>query len=82
MEEAISVENRITSDSRIMGGEPCIRNLRIPVAMIIDSLADGMAVEEILRELPALEEEDIRASLRYAAYRIREEIYPLKQATP
>ena len=79
MEEGIRVENRITSDPKIMRGEPCIRNLRIPVAMIIDSLADGMTIEEILRELPALDEEDIRASLRYAAYRIREEIYFLKE---
>ncbi len=50
-----------------MGGVPCIRGLRIPVATVVAMVADGMAEAEILRAYPDLEPEDIREALRYAA---------------
>lgn len=46
-------------------GEPCIRGTRIPVAIVLGSLADGMSVDEILREYPQLAPEDIQAAVRY-----------------
>lgn len=58
---------RITVDARQMGGVPCIRGLRIPVATVLRMLAAGLREEEILAEYPDLEHDDIRESLRYAA---------------
>lgn len=68
---------RITCDPAVMQGQPCIRNLRIPVAMIFDSLADGMTEEEIRRELPLLEPADFRAAYAFASARACEEIVPV-----
>ena len=64
--------NRITINPRQMGGVPCIRGLRIPVATVVGMVADGMATEEILRSFPDLEKEDIRESLQYAAETLTE----------
>jgi uncharacterized protein (DUF433 family) len=58
---------RITVDPNQMGGVPCIRGLRIPVATVLRMLADRMAEGEILDQYPDLESEDIRETLRYAA---------------
>jgi len=69
--------NRITINSRQMGGVPCIRGLRIPVATVVGMVADGMTMEEILRSFPDLEKEDIRESLQYAAEALRERELPL-----
>ena len=55
-----------------MGGMPCVRHLRIPVATIVDMVADGMTPAEILHAYPDLEQEDVRQSLRYAAEAVRE----------
>jgi len=46
---------RITVDPRQMGGVPCIRSLRMPVATVVGMVADGMTVDEILKEHPTLE---------------------------
>ena len=59
--------SRITVDGNQMGGVPCIRGLRIPVATVLRMLAGGMAERDIVAEYPDLEAEDIRESLRYAA---------------
>ena len=59
--------SRITIDDAQCGGRPCIRNLRIRVIDILDLLASGADFEEILRDYPPLEMDDIRASLDYAA---------------
>ena len=64
---------RIVVDPDIHHGEPCIRGTRIPVTMIVGSLADGMAFADILREYPLLTEEDIRAALAYAAEVLEDE---------
>jgi uncharacterized protein (DUF433 family) len=52
-------------------GEPCIKGTRVPVAMIVGSLADGMSWEEVLAAYPQLELDDIRAALAYAAETVR-----------
>ena len=57
---------RIVSDPRLHHGEPCIRGTRIPVALLVGSLAD-VSVEEMLKLYPQLTREDIQAALRYAA---------------
>jgi uncharacterized protein (DUF433 family) len=59
--------NRVTIDSEQCGGQPCIRGLPIRVSDVLDLLADGLSVEEILKEMPDLEREDIYAYLRYAS---------------
>ena len=67
---------RITVDPRQMGGVPCIRGLRIPVATVVEMVADGMRDEEILAAYPDLEAGDIREALRYAAVAVREREIP------
>jgi uncharacterized protein (DUF433 family) len=61
-----------------MGGQPCIRGLRIPVATVVAMVADGMSREEILAAYPDLEPADIAEALRYAAEAVRERELPLK----
>jgi uncharacterized protein (DUF433 family) len=68
---------RITVDPNKMGGVPCIRGLRIPVATVVDMVADGMTDTEILEAYPDLAHEDIREALRYAAEAVRERELPL-----
>jgi uncharacterized protein (DUF433 family) len=60
-----------------MGGVPCIRGLRIPVATVVGRIADGMTEEGILRAYPDLEPEDLQGALRYAAEAVRERELPL-----
>lgn len=69
---------RITVDPAKMGGMPCIRGLRIPVATVVAMVADGMTVEEITTELPDLEEEDVAEALHFAAEALRERQLPLR----
>lgn len=69
--------DRITVRADQMGGVPCIRGLRIPVATIVGMVADGMASEEILAAYPDLEPADIEQALRYAADAVRERELPL-----
>ncbi|RZN44124.1 MAG: DUF433 domain-containing protein [Methanophagales archaeon ANME-1-THS] len=64
-------------DPEVMGGQPCIRGLRIPVSLIIKLIASGKKIEEILEDYPELEEEDIRQSLEYAAWTVSEKILPV-----
>ena len=71
---------RITVDPDKMAGVPCIRGLRIPVATIVEMVAEGIDAEEILRAYPDLEPEDIREALRYAAVAVREREIPLLSA--
>lgn len=70
---------RITVEAGKMGGQPCIRGLRIPVASVIAMVADGMTVDEILTEFPDLERDDIAEALRYAAEAVRERELPLRR---
>jgi len=68
---------RITVNSDQMGGVPCIRSLRIPVATVVGMIAEGMSEEEILQAYPDLEQEDIPEALHYAAEAVRERQLPL-----
>ena len=70
--------DRITADPIHMGGIPCIRGLRIPVATIIGLLAEKMTNKEILEAYPDLEQEDINQALRFAAYMTKEKEIPIK----
>jgi uncharacterized protein (DUF433 family) len=72
---------RITVEANKMGGIPCIRGLRIPVATVVGMVADGMGEEEILKAFPDLEREDIRQALCYAAEAVRERELPLVSTT-
>ena len=71
---------RITFDSKVMGGKPCIRGLRVTVGTIIGLLASGKNVKQILQAYSYLEEEDVHEALSYAAWRVEEIEQPLKIA--
>jgi uncharacterized protein (DUF433 family) len=60
-----------------MGGQPCIRGLRIPVATVVAMVADGMSVDEIVAALPDLTPEDVSEALHDAAAALQERIVPL-----
>jgi uncharacterized protein (DUF433 family) len=68
---------RITVHANQMGGVPCIRGLRIPVATVVGMIAEGMSHPEILSAYPDLTEEDIREALTFAAEALRERELPL-----
>jgi uncharacterized protein (DUF433 family) len=68
---------RITVNPKQMGGMPCLRGLRIPVATVVAMVADGMTETEILSAYPDLEREDLAEALRYAADAVRERELPL-----
>jgi uncharacterized protein (DUF433 family) len=69
---------RITVEPDKMGGVPCIRGLRIPVATVVGMVAEGMTVDEILADYPDLEADDVRDALRSAAEAARERELPLQ----
>ena len=64
-----------------MGGMPCIRSMRIPVATVVGMVADGMTKAEMLEAYPDLEEEDIAEALRFAAEAVSERELPLVKAS-
>ncbi|HIC92699.1 MAG TPA: DUF433 domain-containing protein [Anaerolineae bacterium] len=65
--------DRITFDPNVMGGRACIRGMRITVSLIVNLVANGMTIEEIIDEYPDLEPEDIQQALRYAAWATAED---------
>ncbi|WP_040491097.1 DUF433 domain-containing protein [Ilumatobacter nonamiensis] len=69
---------RITTSPDKMGGVPCIRDLRFPVATVVAMIADGMTNDEILREHPDLELGDISEALHHAALAVQERKLPLR----
>lgn len=66
--------DRITFDTAVMGGRACIRGIRITVALVVNLVANGMSTDDIIREYPNLESEDIRQALQYASALANEEI--------
>ena len=68
---------RITVRADQMGGVPCIRGLRIPVATVVKLLAAGYGESEILRDYPDLQPEDIREALAFAAEAVDERQLPV-----
>ena len=77
MENPCMKFTRVTVDPSQMGGEPCIRGLRIPVATVVGMVADRMAEKEILQAFPDLDTDDIYEALQYAAEAVRERQLPL-----
>ena len=73
--------DRITTDPAQMGGLPCIRGLRIPVAAVIDMVADGMSPADIIDAFPDLQPQDIEQALHYAAESVREREIPIRAAS-
>ena len=71
--------DRITFNPNVMGGKPCVRGMRVTVGMIVGLMASGYSTSEIIRLYPYLEEEDIRQSLAYAAWRVEEMEFPLTE---
>ncbi len=65
----------ISADPEVHHGEPCITGTRIPVSMIIGSVADGMSIDEIIDAYPQLKKESVQAALAYAADIIRQEVF-------
>jgi len=66
---------RVTFDPQIMAGQACIRGMRIPVSLIVNLVAHGKQVTEILEEYPDLEAEDVQQALEYAAWLTREQVF-------
>jgi len=73
-------EERIVSNPAICHGKACVRGTRIPISVILDNLADGLDVEQILVEYPALSADDIHAAIAYAAELTRERFIPITSA--
>ena len=72
--------DRITFDVNMMGGRACIRGIRVTVSLLVNLVANGMSLQEILEAYPYLESEDIWQALRYAAWLADEHVYPLEMA--
>lgn len=70
-------EARIVADHRIMGGVPCVRGTRVPVATVVGLIAQGLSVDEILTDYPQLSADDVRAALEFAATAVSERQVPL-----
>ena len=70
---------RITFNSAVMGGKPCIRGMRVTVGTIVGLIATGHSEQEIRKLYPYLEKEDIEEALAYAAWRVEEVDVPLSQ---
>jgi len=67
--------DRITADPDILAGKACIRGMRIPVSLIVNLVANGMTVAEIIDDYPDVEPEDIRQALQYASWTANDSLY-------
>ena len=70
----INWQNFIVIDPEIHHGEPCIKGTRVPVAILVGSIADGMTIDEVIKEYPQITHEAMRAALAYAADVVRQDI--------
>ena len=70
----INWHNFIVIDPEIHHGEPCIKGTRVPVAILVGSIADGMTIEQVVQEYPQLHREAVQAALAYAADVVRQDI--------
>jgi len=68
---------RITFSPDVMGGQACIRDIRVPVSLIVNMIANGASFFEILENYEYLEEEDIRQALRYASWTASDQVLAL-----
>ncbi len=71
------MNDRISVDANICGGEPCIKGTRVPVHVVLSHLAAGDTAADILANFPGLAREDVTACLEYAAYLATEKALPL-----
>ena len=69
---------RISVDHRIMGGVPCVRGTRIPIATVVGMVAEGLTIGQILVDFPQLAGEDVQEALRYAAAAVDERELPAR----
>ena len=67
MNQDTSWRDRISVDPAIHHGEPCIKGTRVPVSVIVGSIAEGDSVEDVLTDYPTLAREDVQAALKFAA---------------
>ena len=72
--------SRVVADPAVCGGQPCIRGTRIPVSVVLDSLAEGLSPEGVLDHFPSLRPQDIRAAVAYGGELARENVW--KTAAP
>jgi uncharacterized protein (DUF433 family) len=72
--------DRITFDPNVMGGRACIRGMRVTVSLILNLVANGMSIEEIVQAYPYVEADDIRQALQYAAWLAEETVHVLEPA--
>lgn len=70
----INWQNFIIIDPELHHGEPCITGTRVPVAILVGSIADGMTIEQVIQEYPQLKRESVQAALAYAADVVRQDI--------
>lgn len=77
--QGVNVEDldRITFDPGVMGGKPCIRNMRVTVGTVVGLIASGKSPNEVLKLYPYLEADDIKQALAYASWRSEEIDLPL-----
>lgn len=75
-----SLLERIVVNPNICGGQPCVRNTRIYIAIILDGLAEGLTPEELMDHYPQLTRDDIHAALAYAAELSRENLWKVTVA--
>lgn len=73
--------DRITFDPNILSGRAYIRGMRLSVSLLVNLVANGMSPEQILKEYPALEADDVRQALQYAAALTNEEIHGNRKCT-
>jgi uncharacterized protein (DUF433 family) len=72
---------RVSVEPGVCGGRPCIRGTRIPIAVILDGLAEGLTTEQVIDHYPQLTVEDIRAALAYAAELAQESVWKVGSPT-
>ncbi|MEK7435953.1 MAG: DUF433 domain-containing protein [Pseudomonadota bacterium] len=69
--------SRITMDPQVMGGKPCIRNMRVTVGTLVGLMASGKTIDDVLAAYPYIERQDVLEALTYAAWRAEEKELPL-----
>ncbi len=74
---AVQPLQRISTNPDVMGGKPCIRGMRVTVGMIVEALAAGRSIADLLVDFPYLEEQDVREALAYAAGLAQGREFPL-----
>ena len=74
--------DRITYSPSVMGGRACIRGMRITVSLVVNLIANGMSMDEIVRVYPDLEPDDVRQALSYASALANEEVHLFTSPAP